>query len=983
MDDTQPQTTAVETTPSRPQEPTAPPPTGPQKPLGSGEEGTKGPQQTPGGAEGQIEAFKKYVESLKKIKDESLFEPIFEYLEKNQASSKPLTKEAVLKVVLKGNDKDEEREAALGDICRIWGAVDKLCRVWGKSDAFEPPKAAEEQFGAFEANVMVRNEAFDRTKTVLQPLFALVDPQKGLPKTLTEADILKRVGKDTGANDKKERYLAAISELCRVWGKSKLYEPPGQAREQILGFEASLKARDEDFDRKKSDLKPLFEKLEKTKASPQELTKDDVLKLLTNGKDRDDAAETYHRGTAELCQVWGAVDKLCQVWGSDKPYEPPSRAEEQLAAFEANVRLLNKDFDRQRSILKPLFERLDKVKTKITKDQALKLVARGGGKDEKKETYLSAIEEICRVWGDDKAHYDPPSHADEQITAFEANLKARNKAFDRQTSILKPVFDYLDKNRVPIKKDPLLPLVKDTKDENKEMYLGALGEIRRVWGSEKIYRPPSHAEEHITGFKANLKTLNPDFDKKKSILKPVLDLLDEDKESPKSLKREDVSKLFAKNGTDKKELYFAAIDELCRVWGTDEAYQAQSQGDGQLRTFEEHVKLLNKDFDRQKSILKPVFDFLEKQTPPKAVKEADILKKVGTSKDEKRETYLAALLELCRVWGSEEAYQRPSPAAEQLISFEANAKALNKQFNRSKSVLSPLFDFLEKDKKAPKKLDSDGVAKILDKAKQQAKSNDKKAGNDKREVYASAIDEITRVWGTAEPFKQAGMAAAGVPPIVFARRNGAKITELMNWAPADMGMDPKLYLNIPDDKRPHDSVWQKGRAAMVNPEQRPRVLKQCRAYYKDAKPADLAASAKAGESAAALLKPGSEWNAGAFKAHYEQLKKYQGGTFAQFALATAHLLTTKQADALRVEIVAFKPKGQPDYVHAYVLVGREGDEATTKVPSFRGQEELVIIDSWAAAMGWDIAYKGAGSYPIGLVDGLDLIAVFQPEPEKK
>lgn len=300
---------------------------------------------------------------------------------------------------------------------------------------------------------------------------------------------------------------------------------------------------------------------------------------------------------------------------------------------------------------------------------------------------------------------------------------------------------------------------------------------------------------------------------------------------------------------------------------------------------------------------------------------------------------------------------------EQITAFEAHVKALNKAFDKSKSILKPVFDHLDKQKatKPLKKLNKEEVVKSLGQ------------GNDKKDTYVAALDEICRVWGTADVYKPGSSAPAGVAPLAFARRNGAQLAEFMGYAPADLLVETKLLPSGEPD-------WRTGRAHFAEPSRTAEVLKRYREHAKDIKPAAVDAKL------AKLLTPGSAWAAEQYAKVYEEVKKQKAGTFTQFALASAHVLTANQKDGPRVEIVAFKAKGKKEYAHVYVLVGRTGDDATSnnnKIPPWQSQKEVVIVDGWAAALGHDVAYKGRTDYPFGLIDDLDVIASWPPKPKEE
>jgi hypothetical protein len=386
----------------------------------------------------------------------------------------------------------------------------------------------------------------------------------------------------------------------------------------------------------------------------------------------------------------------------------------------------------------------------------------------------------------------------------------------------------------------------------------------------------------------------------------------------------------------------------------------------QIASFEAHVKTLNKAFDRAKSILKPVFDALDKHKDPVKLPkkpEKDELGGLVVGREdapEKKETYAAALDEIGRVWGTAEDYKRPVPGKmsppEQIAAFEAHVRSLNKAFDKAKSILKPVFEYLDKSKddKATKKLEKDELAAKLGK------------GDDRKETYTAALTELVRVWGTPDAYKRPGVGGVpeGPPPLVYVRRVAAgPLNELMTFAPSDLLGDAKLDKNGQPD-------WNTGLAMCANPPKREEVLKRYKEIVKDPKTFTGVKDQK-------LLAPGSEWAADAYAKVYEELKKRRAGSSTQFALAVAHLLTTKQKEGPRVEIVCFRQK--KDYHHYYVLVGRNGAEPKdNKIPPWMSQNDIVIVDGWAAAMGHDVAFKGQGNYPFGMVENLVVIASWPP-----
>jgi hypothetical protein len=350
----------------------------------------------------------------------------------------------------------------------------------------------------------------------------------------------------------------------------------------------------------------------------------------------------------------------------------------------------------------------------------------------------------------------------------------------------------------------------------------------------------------------------------------------------------------------------------------------------QILAFEAHAKALHPEFERAKSVLEPLFAHLEAHKGDKTVEKfkkdevasilSDDKKDPKKIRNDKRETYTAAVAEIGRIWGTANNYKRPSPAQEQLTAFEASAKAHNKSFVKAKSVLKPLFDYLEahKDDATVEKLKKDHALEMLGK------------GDDQKKTYYASIHELVRVWGTTESFK-APEPPPKVPPIAFVRRSAAP---LVKWL-AGYALAPN------DPKNPGHAAAQK------------------------------------------LLKRTSGWSGAEYKKVADDLEKHKGGNFAMYAFAAAHHLTAGQATGPRVEIVAWKDKTKKEYVHAFVLVGREGPDATEKVPdSWESQNDIAIVDGAMCQKFKEVAFKRPGEYPSGMRDNLDLIAVWAPEPDE-
>ena len=247
-------------------------------------------------------------------------------------------------------------------------------------------------------------------------------------------------------------------------------------------------------------------------------------------------------------------------------------------------------------------------------------------------------------------------------------------------------------------------------------------------------------------------------------------------------------------------------------------------------------------------------------------------------------------------------------------------KAHDKSFVKAKSVLKGVFDELDarKDKKPIEKVKKDDVMGWLVK------------GEDRKKTYYPCIHELARVWGTTETYK-AIEPPPKAPPIAFVRRNA---TPLVKWL--------KDYALVPTDpKNP-------GHAAALK-----------------------------------LLKRTAGWNAAEYKKVSDDLEKHKAGTFAMFAFAAAHHLTAGQADGRGGGgIVAWKDKTKKEYIHAFVLIGREGPDAAEKVPdSWENQADVAIVDGAMCQRFKEVAFKKPTDYPSGMRDNLDLIAVWAPEPE--
>jgi hypothetical protein len=129
---------------------------------------------------------------------------------------------------------------------------------------------------------------------------------------------------------------------------------------------------------------------------------------------------------------------------------------------------------------------------------------------------------------------------------------------------------------------------------------------------------------------------------------------------------------------------------------------------------------------------------------------------------------------------------------------------------------------------------------------------------------------------------------------------------------------------------------------------------------------------KGGTQPADALPSLAEWPRGPLRSIHSRVEQDQAGVCITFAKAAAHILTRdlKDPPPYRVEIVSWA-------VHAYVLVNRTGPvEGEKKIPdNWKHQNDLIIVDLWAAAMGYQSSVYETQGYPYQeMMNNLVLVA---------
>ena len=195
----------------------------------------------------------------------------------------------------------------------------------------------------------------------------------------------------------------------------------------------------------------------------------------------------------------------------------------------------------------------------------------------------------------------------------------------------------------------------------------------------------------------------------------------------------------------------------------------------------------------------------------------------------------------------------------------------------------------------------------------------------------------------------------------FVSRVGPQLEAFKECASAD------AFLGSTYTKATDEFDYKTGFGACINPGQREAVRARHRALK--------GTSRGAATPFDSHLSPG-EWKATKFLMAYNRVMGESAGICATFAQAAAHILTTGQQTGPRVEIVSF-------HNHVYVLVNRQGEvDGNTIPPQWMGEPGIVIVDGWAAAMGYESMYVGLNRYPyLGMLNPLILVASWPPLAE--
>lgn len=306
-------------------------------------------------------------------------------------------------------------------------------------------------------------------------------------------------------------------------------------------------------------------------------------------------------------------------------------------------------------------------------------------------------------------------------------------------------------------------------------------------------------------------------------------------------------------------------------------------------------------------------------------------------------------------------------AATQYNEFVKHVKLLNPKFKKGTSSLKPLFEVLDeqlKKKGKVAKLDEEKLRGKIDKDKRAKK-------------YQPALIELFKVWNTGDDYtippktveikdsmlspviEEEDEKGSSVSPIDFVEEVRETLEKFKQYASADVFMNTQYT-----DKEKTKPDWETGFARCVNPKVREDVQERF-LKYKNTPPGTHPPNFKA---ASPSPEPGSDWTPKTYQTAFTVVTKIKAGVCTQFALAAAHVLTNGRDSGPRVEIVAYDN-------HVYVLVGRKGEVKNNKIPNdWHKQSDLVIVDGWAGAMGYEVIYQGLKKYPYGMIKDLDFIA---------
>jgi hypothetical protein len=171
------------------------------------------------------------------------------------------------------------------------------------------------------------------------------------------------------------------------------------------------------------------------------------------------------------------------------------------------------------------------------------------------------------------------------------------------------------------------------------------------------------------------------------------------------------------------------------------------------------------------------------------------------------------------------------------------------------------------------------------------------------------------------------------------------------------------------DKNTKSIDYTKGFAACINPSKRDVVK---------ARSDGLKGTTRGAASPFDSHVAAGEWKAKNYEQVCGRVLSERAGICVTFAKSAAHLLTHGQTDGPRVEIVSFKN-------HVYVLVGRQGGVTDNGYvdADWTAEPDVIIVDPWAASMGFECVYRGFGRYPYkGMANPLLLVASWSPSADE-
>lgn len=173
------------------------------------------------------------------------------------------------------------------------------------------------------------------------------------------------------------------------------------------------------------------------------------------------------------------------------------------------------------------------------------------------------------------------------------------------------------------------------------------------------------------------------------------------------------------------------------------------------------------------------------------------------------------------------------------------------------------------------------------------------------------------------------------------------------------------YMNSPFDKATNTYNYGRGFATCIKTSERANV----EARFNDMKKRPGAGATSAAD---AMLSPSGTWPAINYRMTYERVTTERAGICTTFGKAAAHILTNGQTTGPSVEVVAYKN-------HVYLLVNRQGEYTDEgAIPDdWTAEPGIIVIDPWAASLGWPCIFLGFGAYPLkSMVKGLTLVAAW-------